>query len=170
MLGDDREHLLGLAILEHAPAQVAIGPAAVLADAILALGEDHPLDRLAERRRAVLLALLGVIQPTDEQEVGDLLDHLERVGDAAGPERIPHRIDLAPEFTCKHALYPSLETDDHRAGHWSDKDPSKPSSEWDPIYLFQPGTGSQPPRNVGECGIASVSSRRQQDERPLHYP
>lgn len=41
---------------------------------------------LVGTHRTALLKLLGIIQPAYEQEVGDLLDHLDRVGDAAGPE------------------------------------------------------------------------------------
>jgi hypothetical protein len=40
-----------------------------------------------------------VVQPAQEEQVGDLLDHLERVGDAAGPEGVPDLVDLALDWT-----------------------------------------------------------------------
>jgi hypothetical protein len=43
-----------------------------------------------------------VVQPAQEQQVGDLLDDLQRVGDTAGPEGIPDAVDLALEVTCDH--------------------------------------------------------------------
>jgi len=43
-----------------------------------------------------------VFQPPQEQQVGDLLDDLKRVGDAAGPEGIPDAVDLALEVTGDH--------------------------------------------------------------------
>ena len=69
---------------------------------VLALWEDDPLHRPLETIGLVLLARVHVIEAADEEEVGDLLDHLERIGDSPCPERIPNTIDLVPEFTCKH--------------------------------------------------------------------
>jgi len=37
---------------------------------------------------------MQIVEPLDEQEVGDLLDHRKRVGHAAGPEGVPDLIDL----------------------------------------------------------------------------
>ena len=34
--------------------------------------------------------------------IGDLLDHLQRIRDSAGPERIPDPIDLVSDFTGYH--------------------------------------------------------------------
>jgi hypothetical protein len=43
-----------------------------------------------------------VVQAPQEEQVGDLLDDLQRVGDAAGPEGIPDSVDLASDFTGHH--------------------------------------------------------------------
>jgi len=48
-----------------------------------------------------------VVEALDEQQVGNLLDDLERVGDAAGPERIPDAVDLIAEFPGEHGRGPS---------------------------------------------------------------
>ncbi len=89
----------GSLVLQPRPAHVLIGDAAALPDLVLARREDAPLDRLAEAVGLVLLAGMRLIQPAHEQEVGDLLDHLERIGDAARPERVPHAVDLGAKFT-----------------------------------------------------------------------
>lgn len=62
--------------------------------AINAFRKDHPLDRPAQHVGLVLFARLDVIQAAHEKQVGDLLDDLERIGDPARPEGIPHLIDL----------------------------------------------------------------------------
>ena len=41
---------------------------------------------------------MGLVEAAHEQQVGDLLDHLERIGDAARPEGIPHIVDLGSQF------------------------------------------------------------------------
>jgi hypothetical protein len=43
-----------------------------------------------------------VVQPAQEEQVGDLLDHLQRVGDAAGPEGVPDLVDLALDVAGDH--------------------------------------------------------------------
>jgi len=40
-----------------------------------------------------------VVEALDEEQVRDLLDHLERVGDTARPEGAPDLIDLASELS-----------------------------------------------------------------------
>ena len=42
---------------------------------------------------------MRLIKPAHEQEIGDLFDNFERIGDPAGPEGIPDIIDLGAEFT-----------------------------------------------------------------------
>ena len=104
MLGDDGEHRRGVFVLEPRPAHVLVGDAAVLADAVLALREDAPLHRLAEAVGLVLLECMRLVQAADEEEIGDLLDHLERVGDATRPEGVPDVVDLGAKFTRQHAI------------------------------------------------------------------
>ncbi len=84
------------------PAHFLIGDAATLADAVLAFREDAPLDRLAEAVGLVLFTSMGVIQPAHEQEVSDLFDHFERIGDATRPKGIPYIVDLGAKFAGQH--------------------------------------------------------------------
>ena len=85
MFVDDREHLGRREVLEARPAQVVVAASSV----VLALGKDAALDRLAEAGGLVLFERVQVVEPLDEEQIGDLLDHLERVGDAARPEGVP---------------------------------------------------------------------------------
>ena len=41
---------------------------------------------------------MQVVEPALEQQLGNVLDHLDRVGDAAGSEAIPGGVDLAAEL------------------------------------------------------------------------
>jgi hypothetical protein len=43
-----------------------------------------------------------VVQPAQEQEVGDLFYDFQRVGDAAGPEGVPDLVDLALDGAGDH--------------------------------------------------------------------
>ena len=92
------EHLRAGEMLEARPAQVLVGLAAL----VLALGEDAPLDRLAERGGLALLQLLHLVEALDEDQVGDLLDHLQRIGQPARPEVVPDAVDLVAQFTRQH--------------------------------------------------------------------
>ncbi|GCD51391.1 hypothetical protein NBRC3188_0088 [Acetobacter pasteurianus NBRC 3188] len=47
---------------------------------------------------------LEVVEPLDEHEEGELFDHGKRVGDPAGPERVPDLVDLGFNCTCDHLL------------------------------------------------------------------
>ncbi|HEX4205239.1 MAG TPA: hypothetical protein VHZ51_13820 [Ktedonobacteraceae bacterium] len=47
---------------------------------------------------------LKVIEPTQEQQIGDLLDHFERVGNAARPEGVPYLVNLTLNTSCNHNL------------------------------------------------------------------
>ena len=77
-----REHLGWGEVLEARPAEVLVGPTL----GVLAFREDPPLHRLLEPIGLVLLQRVHVVEPTEEQQIGDLLHHLQRVRDAAGPE------------------------------------------------------------------------------------
>jgi hypothetical protein len=50
---------------------------------VLALGENVSLNRLPERSGLALLQLLHLVKALDEDKIGGLLDHLERIGKAA---------------------------------------------------------------------------------------
>ena len=47
------------------------------------------------KHRPPQVLLVGSEAQADEQQIGDLLDHLEWIGDASGPEGIPNSVDLA---------------------------------------------------------------------------
>lgn len=107
---NNEEHTRRIIVPEARPAQHGIGDffldrarLFVAHRAIDAIRKDHSLDRPAQHVGLVLLAGLDVIETAHEQKVGDLLDHLERIGDAAGPEGIPDLIDLRANFTVEHA-------------------------------------------------------------------
>ena len=102
MLADDLVHLGRGEVLELAPAEILVRTPAILAFPILALGKHPPLHRLLQARGLVFFQGVQVIQPAQEEQVGDLLDDLQRVGDAAGPEGIPDCIDLALDFAGHH--------------------------------------------------------------------
>src|ERR1700694_2143823 len=97
MLVYDTEHLAGLEILESRPAHVLVRLAAL----ILAVRKDAPLQRRTQRSGLALLNFLHFVEAFDEDQIGDLLDDLERIGEATGPEIIPDAVDLAAQFTCE---------------------------------------------------------------------
>ncbi len=49
-----------------------------------------------------LLQRVQLVEPLDEEQVGELLDDRERVRDTAGPHRVPDAVDLGFEFTGDH--------------------------------------------------------------------
>ena len=75
--------LAGLVVLEHRPPQL-----------LLIWAEAQGL-RLAGAARLLLSEGVQIVEPADEQQIGDLLDNLERIGDTSRPEGIPNSIDLA---------------------------------------------------------------------------
>jgi hypothetical protein len=91
LLADDLEHDGGVVVLEPAPAEM-----------VLAGQEGGVLEGLLEAARAVLLEGLELVESPDEQEVGDLLDDLDGVADAPGPEGVPDAVDLALEVSGDH--------------------------------------------------------------------
>ena len=100
VLADHGVHVGRGEVLEARPAQVLVGAAL----GVLALGEDPPLHRLLEPGGLVLLQRVQVVQAAQEEQVGDLLDHLQRVGDAAGPEGVPDLVDLALDVAGDHRV------------------------------------------------------------------
>ena len=61
-----------------------------------------PFDRLLQPGGFVLFQRVQVVQPLQEQQVGNLLDDFQRVGDAARPEGVPDGVDLGADFACEH--------------------------------------------------------------------
>jgi hypothetical protein len=43
-----------------------------------------------------------VVEALEEEQVGDLLDDFQRVGDAAGPEGVPEGVDFGADFAGEH--------------------------------------------------------------------
>ena len=94
MFADDKEHFGRCEVSEAGPAQVVVRASARVG----AFGEDATRHGAVEAGGLALFQGLQVIQAADEQQVGDLFDNLQRVGDTAGPETIPDAIDLAANF------------------------------------------------------------------------
>ena len=84
---DGLEHLLGGGLFEAGPAEM-----------ILLLVEDRVFDRLASAGGFGLLERLELVEALDEEQVGELFDDGERVGDTAGPHGVPDAVDLGFDF------------------------------------------------------------------------
>jgi hypothetical protein len=83
-------------MFEARPAQILVGAAAALADVVLACREDAALEfRELQAGGFVFLQRVEIIEPLQEEQLGDLLDDFEGIGNAAGPESIPERVDFA---------------------------------------------------------------------------
>jgi hypothetical protein len=89
--GDDIEHFAGVALDEEGPAEV-----------VLIGGKEAAGERLFEAAGFGFFEELEVVEAAEEEEVGDLLDDFERVGDAAGPEGVPDAVDLVADFAGEH--------------------------------------------------------------------
>lgn len=50
----------------------------------------------------VFLQRVEVVQALQKEQLGDLLNDLQGMGNAAGPEGIPEGIDFAADFTGDH--------------------------------------------------------------------
>ncbi len=84
VLVDDLEHLLRFKQLKARPTQIFVITAPVLSAAILAFWEYPPLEFFElETSRFALLKRVQLIEPLDEQQIGDLLHDGERVRQAA---------------------------------------------------------------------------------------
>ena len=84
-------HLRRSEVAEPGPAQILVGPV----PGVLPLGEDPPFDRFFGGVGLVFGQGVQIVQTADKQHVGDLLDHLDRVGDATRPEGIPDAVNFA---------------------------------------------------------------------------
>src|SRR5574337_625567 len=58
-----------------------------------------PLHRLLESIGLVLRQLVQVVESANKKQIGDLLDHLQWIRNAAGPEGGPNAIDLILDVT-----------------------------------------------------------------------
>ena len=96
------EHLRRREVLEARPAEVVVGAACWSS---LPSGKTRRSIGFFSAVGLVLLQRVQVVEALDEQQVGDLLDDLERVGDAAGPEGVPDAIDLTADFAGEHECF-----------------------------------------------------------------
>ncbi len=85
------EHFIRRAFLEAGPAQP-----------FLFRREDGILDGFLEAVRLVFLESVDFIQALDEEQIGELLDDGERIGDAAGPEGVPDAVNFGFDFASDH--------------------------------------------------------------------
>ena len=79
MFEHDVEHLSGGHVLEPGPAHIGVGNPLV----VVALREDRILNGLTQLGGLVLSQGLKVVQSLEKEQVGDLLDDLKRIRDAA---------------------------------------------------------------------------------------
>ena len=77
-------------MFEDAPAEVVVSPATL----VVAVREDAALDGLAEAIGLVFGERLQIVKAAEEEQVSDLLNDFEGVGDATGPEGVPDGVDL----------------------------------------------------------------------------
>ena len=96
---DEREHQL-VHVLEHGfrLEMAEFAPAAIL----MRFVENGVDDFHVKSGRIGLLAQLVVVQNFDEHEVGDLLNHRQRIGHAGRPEDVPNAIDFVFQFAGNH--------------------------------------------------------------------
>lgn len=100
MLIDHRHYLAWLKILKARPAEVGVGTTLF----VRALRENSTLDGDAKGLCLVFFERLKLVEPLNEQEIRDLFDDGERIGDAARPEGIPDFVDLVADFAGKHEV------------------------------------------------------------------
>src|SRR5208337_3812317 len=98
MLTDDLVHVARIKILEPAPAEVLVGTFL----AVFSLGKEALLHRLLFPVGLQLLGGLQFVEAFKEEQVGDLLDDFERIGDPPRSEGIPDTIYLIANFTSEH--------------------------------------------------------------------
>jgi len=91
LVAQQRQHPLARLVLELAPAQS------------LLVRTEAAFGRLAGAGRLLLFAGLVEVQQAKEHQIRDLLDHGERVGNAALPELQPELVDAAFQFFARHA-------------------------------------------------------------------
>ena len=101
---DDFEHLGCGHVLERRPTKVTVQPTlgTTLRPELLLFRKNLALDRLTGTIRLVLRQRLLLVQTLDEQQVGELLHHLQRIRYAPRPEVIPNRINLALQLPRDH--------------------------------------------------------------------
>src|SRR5438270_412716 len=92
----DLVHHIRLEVLE-------LGPAAGLL--LVGVVKDGLVDLAAQAIGGLLLGRLQFVEATEEQEVGNLLNDAQRIGDPAAPEGIPYRVDLRTYLSRDHRAF-----------------------------------------------------------------
>jgi hypothetical protein len=87
-------HFAGFEVFEDGPAVIGVGAVA----GVGAFGEGAAFDGFAEAGGFGLFEGLEFIEAAEEEEVGDLFDDFEGVGNAASPEGIPDCVYLLFDF------------------------------------------------------------------------
>ena len=87
-------HFAGFEVFEDGPAVIGVGAVA----GVCAFGEGAAFDGFAESGGFGLFEGLEFIEAAEEEEVGDLFDDFEGVGNAARPEGIPDCVYLLFDF------------------------------------------------------------------------
>ncbi len=100
VVGKEAVHCLRRGVLKALPTEVLVERAF----GVIALWEDAPRHRCSEARGLAFLQLLHLVEALEEEQIGDLLDDVHGVGDAARPERVPDTIYLIANITCEHAV------------------------------------------------------------------
>jgi hypothetical protein len=68
----------------------------------LRLAKDAPFNGFAEPGTLTLFQFLHLVQPLEKEQVGDLFDDFDRIGNAPRPESVPDAVNLIAYFACKH--------------------------------------------------------------------
>lgn len=74
---------------------------------VLALWENATLHQAAQAVGFIFFKHVQVIQAAQKDEIGNLFDHLKRVGNTARPKGILDAIDLIADFTGEHDVSPN---------------------------------------------------------------
>ena len=91
LFGDDFGHFAGVALNEEGPAEM-----------VLAGGKEAAGEGFFESAGFGFFEELEVVEASEEEEVSDLFDDFEGVGNAAGREGEPDAVDLVADFAGEH--------------------------------------------------------------------
>jgi hypothetical protein len=73
---------------------------------VVAFGKDAAGEGLVEAGGSEFFEGVELVEAAEEEEVGDLFDDFEGVGDAAGPEGVPDGVDLGADFAGERGSTP----------------------------------------------------------------
>src|SRR5207247_8416794 len=102
VVADVIEHLLGRQMAKLAPAQVLTRVLGSLPG--LVFPSEQRVEFLLQELGVAALFLVERIQPAHEQEVADLLNRGEGIGDSSGPELVPELVHLRTDRWRQHSV------------------------------------------------------------------